>query len=88
MDEPRWYSIAEAATRLRVSHDTISRLIARGELPAIRVSTRIVRIPAPAMHRYETGLPVERRTVVYREVDVVPVIGEDEGIPAPQASER
>ena len=88
MDEPRWYSIAEAATRLRVSHDTISRLVARGDLPAIRISTRIVRIPAPALHRYETGLPVTRRTVVFREVDRLADIGEDEGIPAPQATER
>jgi len=45
--EPRWYTIKEVAERLRVSHDTVARMIAREELPAIRVSDRIVRIPAP-----------------------------------------
>ena len=83
MDEPRWYSIAEAATRLRVSRDTIRRRIARGDLPAIRVSRRIVRISAPALHRYETGVPVTRRTVHFAAVDRLPAIGGDEGIPTP-----
>lgn len=81
MDEKRWYTIAEAATRLRVSHDTVTRIIARGELPAIRVSARVVRIPAPALHRYETGVPVVQRPVVRVLVDSLPAIGADENIP-------
>jgi excisionase family DNA binding protein len=63
---PRWYTPKEAAERLRVSHDTITRLIARGELPAIRLSERILRIPAPALHRLESGTPTTRRRVVRR----------------------
>jgi excisionase family DNA binding protein len=66
--EPRWYTIKEVAERLRVSHDTVARMVARDELPSIRVSSRIVRIPAPALHRFETGVTVERRGVVRRRV--------------------
>ena len=66
--ERRWYTIKEAAERLRVSHDTIARMVARDELPAIRVSERIVRIPAPALHRYEAGVTVTPRRVVRRRV--------------------
>ena len=68
MTEPRWYTIKEVADRLRVSHDTVARMVAREELPAIRVSDRIVRIPAPALHRFETGVPVAQRRVVRRRV--------------------
>lgn len=62
--EQRWYSIKEAAERLGVSHDTASRLVERGDLPAIRVSKRIVRIPVPAFDFYASGrTPIQRRVV-------------------------
>ncbi len=64
----RYYTIKEAAERLRVSHDTISRIISSGELPAIRVSQRLFRIPTPALDRYASGVPVARRRVVRRRV--------------------
>ena len=64
----RWYSIKEAAEQLGVSHDTVARLVARGELPAIRVSERIVRIPAPAFEAYARGRKVTGRRVVRRRV--------------------
>lgn len=66
--EPRFLTPREAADRLRVSHDTITRMIDRGELPAIRLSRRIVRIPAPAVARLESDSPVVRRSVVRRRV--------------------
>lgn len=65
----RWYSIKEAAERLGVSHDTVSRLVERGELPAIRVSKRIVRIPVPAFDFYASGRTPTPRRVVRRKVD-------------------
>jgi excisionase family DNA binding protein len=68
--EQRWYSIKEAAERLGVSHDTVSRLVERGELPAIRVSKRIVRIPVPAFDFYASGRTTTPRRVVRRKVDV------------------
>lgn len=76
----RWYSIKEAAARLNVSHDTVSRLIDRGELPAIRVSERLVRIPAPALERYESGLTVAPRRVVRRRVNQGAQFGENERV--------
>ncbi|MBA3877080.1 MAG: hypothetical protein C0498_09125 [Anaerolinea sp.] len=64
----RWYSIKEAAERLGVSHDTVSRLVERGELPAIRVSKRIVRIPVPAFEVYASGRKIPMPRVVRRRV--------------------
>ena len=69
MTEPRWYTIKEVAERLRVSHDTVARMVERGELPAIRVSARLVRIPAPALHRIERAAPdpvIQRDRVLVR----------------------
>jgi excisionase family DNA binding protein len=64
----RYFTIKEAAERLAISHDTVSRLIGRGELPAIRVSQRLYRIPAPALERYESGTSATVRRVVHRRV--------------------
>jgi excisionase family DNA binding protein len=64
----RWYSIKEAAEALDVSHDTVSRLIERGELPALRVSERVVRIPAPAFDFYAAGRAAAPRGVVRRRI--------------------
>jgi excisionase family DNA binding protein len=60
----RWYSIKEAAALLGVSHDTVGRLVERGDLPAIRVSERIVRIPVPAFELYASGRSSTPRRVV------------------------
>jgi len=77
----RWYSIKEAAERLGVSHDTVSRLVDRGELPAIRVSKRIVRIPIPAFEFYASGRTPPARRVVRRHVAELPPIAPGERIP-------
>lgn len=70
----RWYSIKEAAERLGVSHDTVSRLVERGELPAIRISKRIVRIPVPAFDFYASGrTPIQRRVVRRRVEEPRPI---------------
>jgi excisionase family DNA binding protein len=76
--EQRWYSIMEAAERLGVSHDTVSRLVDRGELPAIRVSKRIVRIPVPAFEFYVSGRGPKHRRVVRRKVSEARAIAPDE----------
>jgi excisionase family DNA binding protein len=64
----RWYGVKEAAGLLGVSHDTISRLVDRGELPAIRLSERVVRIPRPAFDAYVAGRRPVARRVVRRQV--------------------
>lgn len=81
----RWYSIKEAADRLGVSHDTVSRLVERGELPAIRVSKRIVRIPISAFEFYASGRTPTKRRVVRRAVAELPPIapGERVGVREP-----
>lgn len=78
--ERRWYSITEAAQLLGVSHDTVSRLIDRGELPAIRVSKRIVRIPIPAFDFYASGRTPTKRRVVRRRVAELPPIAPGERV--------
>ena len=84
MTEKRWYSIKEVADRLDVSHDTVNRMIARGDLAAIRVSDRIVRIPAPALHRFESGAAMTPRAVVRRRVRSGIEMGAHEEIARPQ----
>lgn len=65
--QKRYMTTSEVADTLRVSTDTVLRLIERGELAALRVSERIYRIPVPAFDRYERGV-VARRGVVHRDV--------------------
>lgn len=79
--ENRYLTPSEVASELRVSTDTVLRLIDRGELPAIRVSERIYRIPAPAFERFKLG-PVAKRPVVHRRVDDKADYGVGEEIPA------
>ncbi|CAN5787385.1 hypothetical protein BH24CHL6_BH24CHL6_08230 [soil metagenome] len=86
--EQRLLTPKEAADRLRVSHDTISRMIKRGELPAIRLSQRIVRIPVPAVERLESGASAARRSVVRRRVAQGVEFGADEVEPAGEAVAR
>ena len=81
----RYRTPREAAAELSVSPDTILRLIGRGELPAVRISDRLYRIPVPAFERYLRG-PVTRRRVVYRRVHDLPDYGEGEEIPTEGAT--
>ncbi|MGZ8761193.1 MAG: excisionase family DNA-binding protein [Aeromicrobium sp.] len=63
----RFLTTSEVASELRVSTDTVLRLIQSGSLPALRVSERLYRVPAPAFARFKNG-PVTRRSVVHAEV--------------------
>ena len=65
--QARYLTPNEAAAELRVSTDTVLRLIASGELPALRVSARIIRIPAPAFAAFQADRKPARRTVVPRK---------------------
>lgn len=56
-----WYSIAEAAIILGVNQRTIHRLIARGELPAVRLGRgRTVRIAVADLDRVLVPVPAGR----------------------------
>jgi excisionase family DNA binding protein len=78
----RWYSIKEAADLLAVSHDTVSRLVKSGELPAVRVSERIVRIPVPAFDVYASGRRPVRRNVIVEVGEHGIDVGDDEPLHA------
>ncbi len=73
-EQRRYLTPAEAADALRVSTDTVLRLVSTGELPAIRVSPRVIRIPTPAFEAFAAGRQPRRRRVVTRrshsEVDL------------------
>ena len=62
-------SVAETATRLRVSEKTIRRLIARGELPALRVGSQI-RIDVADLERWLHG-EKDEETVTRLEQDIL-----------------
>lgn len=84
----RFLTTTEVAKELRVSTDTVLRLIRSGSLPALRVSERLYRVPAPAFARFKSG-PVARRRVVHTEVRDTADYGEGEevgrGVPEPLA---
>lgn len=81
--EPRFLTPSEVAAELRVSSDTVLRLIAAGELPALRVSARIYRIPRPAFEAFRAGRVAARRAVIRRRVDREPDFGAKERASAP-----
>lgn len=66
-DRARYLTPSEAAIELRVSTDTVLRLIASGDLPALRVSSRIIRIPVPAFVAFQAGGPPSRHPVIRRK---------------------
>ncbi len=80
----RYLTPSEAATELRVSTDTVLRLISSGELPALRVSPRIIRIPVPAFVAFQAGRRSARRTVVRRTRPTEAPLGTGERIPEHQ----
>lgn len=87
----RFLTTSEVASELRVSTDTVLRLIQSGSLPALRVSERLYRVPAPAFARFKGG-PVAHRSVVHREVLDTVDYGEGEEVgrrqPEPLPSAR
>jgi excisionase family DNA binding protein len=79
--ERRYLTPAEAAEELRVSTDTILRLIGSGELPALRVSPRLIRIPRPAFEYFRDGRTPQPRRVRTRSSTAEPSFGAGERIP-------
>jgi excisionase family DNA binding protein len=84
MVERRFITPAEAAEILRVSTDTVHRLISAGALPAIRVSPRIVRIPAPAFVAFQEGRSPGKRRVVRRRRSSEVTLGSRERVSLPE----
>lgn len=80
MTERRFLTPAEAAADLRVSTDTVLRLISAGTLPAIRISPRVIRIPVAAFRMFQEGRKAQRRHVVTQSTASEPSLGAAERI--------
>ena len=87
---PRLYHTPkEVAEILGISDDAVLDLINRGDLPGLRISPRITRIPIAAFDRWREGYRPKRRRVVIRRVSREVAIGEEESLPvAPALSSR
>jgi excisionase family DNA binding protein len=78
----RFYSPHEVAVLLGVSPTTVMSRIHDGALPAVRVSERIYRIPAPAFERFVSTRPAPSFEIRYRRVGRVKKLGEPIATPA------
>ena len=87
---PRLYHTPkEVAEILRISDDAVLDLINRGDLPGLRISPRITRIPIAAFDRWREGYRPKRRQVTIRPARREIKLGEGESLPgAPALSSR
>jgi excisionase family DNA binding protein len=87
---PRLYHTPrEVAEILGISDDAVLDLINRGDMPGLRISPRITRIPIAAFDRWREGYRPKRRRVVIRHARREVAIGEGEPLPvAPVLSPR
>lgn len=77
-----YYAPREVAEILGISDDAVLDLVNRGELPALRVSPRITRIPIAAFDSWREGYRPRRRRVVIRPERSNVEVGKGERIPA------
>ena len=83
-----YYTPREVAQALAISDDAVLDLIHRGDLPAIRISSRIIRIPIAAFDRWRVGFTPRRRRVSIRPVEDGLAIGSRERLPEGTATLR
>lgn len=81
--ERLYYTPREVAEVLGISDDAVLRLVRKGDLPAFRVSPRIIRIPIIAFDRWREGFRPQRRRVAHVNVADDHRIGADERMPEP-----
>jgi excisionase family DNA binding protein len=87
---PRLYHTPkEVAEILGISDDAVLDLVNRGDLPGLRISPRITRIPIAAFDRWREGYRPRRRQVTIRPARRQVAVGEGEPLPsAPALSTR
>lgn len=84
-----YHTPREVAEILGISDDAVLDLINRGDMPGLRISPRITRIPIAAFDRWREGYRPKRRRVVIRRARREVAIGEGEALPvAPVLSPR
>ena len=76
-----YYTPQEVAGMLEVSVDTVLAKIHRDEIPALRVSARIFRVPVVAFDLWRSGFVPKRRRVGIRQATKRVVIGAGESLP-------
>jgi excisionase family DNA binding protein len=76
-----YYTPREAAEILAISDDAILDLINRGDMPGLRISPRITRIPIAAFDRWREGYRPRRRRVSIAPARRRLEIGADEQLP-------
>ena len=76
-----YYTPREAAEMLAISDDSVLDLIKRGDLPALRISTRITRIPIAAFDSWREGYRPRRRRVTIAPARRRVEVGADESVP-------
>ncbi len=81
MQKKQFISPADVAAELAISTATVLRMIHRGELPAIRVSERIYRIPITSFEMYKRGTLRTASPAPLRSVKRQPQLGQGEGFP-------
>lgn len=77
-----YYTPREAAEILAISDDAVLDLVKRGEIPALRLSTRITRIPIVAFDRWREGYRPRRRRVSIAPARRHVEVGAGERLPA------
>jgi excisionase family DNA binding protein len=84
-----YYTPKEVAEILGISDDAVLDLINRKDLPGLRISPRITRVPIAAFDRWREGYRPKRRRVVVQRARREVAIGEGETMPvAPALSRR
>jgi len=81
--ERMYYTPKEVAAILGISDDAVLELVNRRELPALRISPRLTRIPIAAFERWCEGYRPGRRRVIVEPARRTVVVGQDERIPQP-----
>jgi excisionase family DNA binding protein len=78
-----YYTPKEVAEMLRISDDAVLDLIHRNEIPALRLSARIIRIPVAGFDAWREGRRPVRRRVRIAEASGAqsPKIGDGERLP-------
>lgn len=79
--EKLYYTPREIANALAISDDAVLDLIHRGDLPALRISPRIIRIPIAAFELWRAGFVPRRRRVSIHAADHGVDIGVGERLP-------
>lgn len=69
MTTPALLTVAEVAQRLRVTDKLVRRLIARGDLTAIKLSRRTLRVEAASVDAYIDAHRVRRVVVSPRRTE-------------------